>query len=298
MSFAILAASALAVSAPVAADTVDPTLAQVGVESCDERVLALPGEAPLGTPCSATEPDTALPPPAEGEIVVTAREQIREDPLAQVNAQTYEVVSAVDEALVEPVALAYGEDLPKPIRKGLSNFFGNLREPVVFLNDVLQLRPKRAVKTLGRFVVNSTFGVGGLVDVAKKKPFRLPRRANGFANTLGYYGVGSGPFLVLPLVGATTVRDLVGGAADGMVLPTAVGKPFTQIEYRVPDLVVTSLDERLRIDGEIKRARAANDPYASMRDAYMARRAAEIAALKAPGNGIPKPGYKAEVPKP
>lgn len=297
MSFAILGAAALAASAPLGAEPIDPAVAEAVVGSCDGRVIVLPGEAPIGPACGAPDTQLPLPPPIDGEIVVTAREQIEEDPLAQVNAQSYEVVSAVDEALIEPVALAYGEGLPKPIRKGLSNFFGNLREPVVFLNDILQLRPRRAVKTFGRFVINSTAGVGGLVDVAKKKPFRLPRRINGFANTLGYYGIGSGPFLVLPLLGATTVRDVLGGAVDAAVMPTVVGKPFTQIGYRAPDIVVTALDERLRMDGAIDRARAADDPYATIRDAYIARRASEIAALRAPGNGVPNSRTQAEPPK-
>lgn len=262
---------------------------------CENRVLVLPGEAPLGEPCPGPAPiigaegiQGQVNPSNGNEIVVSGRAPIGADPLVELNAQTYEAVAAVDEALVEPIAKAYGEGLPKPVRKGLSNFFANLREPVVFLNDLLQLRPKRAVKTLGRFVVNSTVGVAGLVDVAKKKPFNLPRRNNGFANTLGYYGVGSGPFLVLPLVGATTLRDVLGGAADNFVLPTAVGKPFNRFEYRISSFTVTSLDSRLENDAEIERVRASRDPYATLRDTYIARRAAEIAALKSPGDGIVK----------
>ena len=268
---------------------------------CDPREIVLPGEAPLGQPCTVTAAEV-MPPadpaadiPVEGEIVITGRAPIKADPLAQINAQTYEAVAAVDEAIVAPVAQVYGKGLPKPIRKGLSNFFANLREPVVFLNDVLQLRPKRAARTLGRFVINSTVGVAGLVDVAKKKPFHLPRRDNGFANTLAYYGVGPGPFLVVPLVGATTLRDLLGGVADTALLPTAIGKPFNRFEYAATSYVVTSLDERLELDAEVQRIRASNDPYAAMRDIYMKRRAAEIAALKAPGNGIPE---RIEVPEP
>ncbi|ANY19184.1 putative phospholipid-binding lipoprotein MlaA precursor [Tsuneonella dongtanensis] len=262
---------------------------------CDARVLVLPGEAPLGAPCASTvgasgtnaiEGETE--PLADEGIVVSGRVPIEADPLVQLNAQTYEAIAAVDEAVIEPIAKAYGEGLPKPARKGLSNFFANLREPVVFLNDVLQLRPKRAMRTLGRFAINSTIGIGGLIDVAKKKPFKLPRRNNGFANTLGYYGVGSGPFLVLPLVGATTLRDVLGGAADNFVVPMAVGKPFTTLEYRVSSYTITSLDSRLENDAEYQRVRASKDPYATARDTYLARRAAEIAALKAPGDGIVK----------
>lgn len=255
--------------------------------SCDARVLVLPGEAPLGAPCPQVPPaDASNTVTSPNEIVVSGRTYEKTDPLVEVNAETYKAVAAVDEAVVEPIAKAYGKGLPEPLRAGLSNVFGNLREPVVFLNDMLQLRPGRAIKTLGRFVVNSTAGFAGVFDVAKKKPFHLPRRNNGFANTLGYYGIGSGPFLVLPLVGATTLRDVLGGAVDTMVLPNTVGKPFTSLAYRASAFTINALDGRLEADAEIRKVRAAGDPYAKMREFYITRRAAEIAALKAPGNGI------------
>src|SRR3546814_6026547 len=88
-----------------------------------------------------------------------------------------------------------------PVRDGLGNALRNISEPVNFLNFLLQFKIGKAAETLGRFVVNTTFGVGGLVDVAKTKPFNLPYRRNGFANTLGFYGVEPGPYFYLPLVG-------------------------------------------------------------------------------------------------
>src|SRR3546814_2446438 len=91
---------------------------------------------------------------------------------------------------------------------GLGNALRNISEPVNFLNFLLQFKIGKAAETLGRFVVNTTFGVGGLVDVAKTKPFNLPYRRNGFANTLGFYGVEPGPYFYLPLVGPTTLRDM------------------------------------------------------------------------------------------
>ncbi|MCE3590054.1 VacJ family lipoprotein, partial [Escherichia coli] len=103
---------------------------------------------------------------------------------------------------------------------GIRNFFNNLSEPVSFLNFMLQIKPGRAAETVARFAVNTTVGVGGVIDVARRKPFRRPRRPNGFANTLGFYGVKPGPFLFLPLIGPTTVRDLVGLSIDRMVLPS------------------------------------------------------------------------------
>src|SRR3546814_4173394 len=97
-----------------------------------------------------------------------------------------------------------------------------------FLNFLLQFKIGKAAETLGRFVVNTTFGVGGLVDVAKTKPFNLPYRRNGFANTLGFYGVEPGPYFYLPLVGPTTLRDMAGNGIALLVLPTTVGAPFNR----------------------------------------------------------------------
>lgn len=108
------------------------------------------------------------------------------------NAKTFAVTQDVDKAIIGPVAIAYRDALPAPIRNGLRNFLNNLHEPVVSLNFLLQLKPGKAVETIGRFAINSTVGVAGLIDVAKRHPFSLPRRRNGFADTFGYYGVGPG----------------------------------------------------------------------------------------------------------
>lgn len=279
------------------------------VAASDERVLALPGEAPLGVPEDAPFPQEvpAAPPPANTEeqgvddgsvIVVTGQDSIPGDPMAALNAETYEVMQEVDQAIVEPVAFAYRDELPKPIRKSLRNFFRNLREPVVFLNFLLQLKPGKAMETLGRFVINSTIGIGGLVDQAKGPVFNLPRRENGFANTLGYYGVKPGAFLYLPLIGATTVRDLVGSLADAAVLPTAIGRPFNRFEYGVSAYVVTGLESRIEFDDELEAIRNSDEPYTSMREAYLARRAREIAALRGEVPEAEPETVEAELPEP
>ena len=140
---------------------------------------------------------------------------------------------AVDKAVIGPVARAYGESVPRPIRKGLRNFLFNLREPVVFLNYMLQLKPGKAAETVGRFAINSTIGIAGVLDQAKRKPFNLPRRRNGFANTMGYYGVKSGPFFYLPLIGPTTLRDFFGTVVDQVELDLHAGQRPFEIEAGV-----------------------------------------------------------------
>lgn len=202
------------------------------------------------------------------------------DPLVKLNETTFAVTQSVDRAVVQPVAEVYEEKLPKPVRRGLRNFFRNLLEPVNFLNYMLQLKPGKAAETLGRFTINSTVGVAGLIDVAKKKPFNLPYRRNGLANTLGYYGVGPGPFLMVPLVGATTLRDLLGGLIDQSVVPLAVGAPFDTPYYAVPAYTVNSLEFRIEFDEKLTQINDSVEPYTAMREVYLCQREADIAALK------------------
>ena len=217
----------------------------------------------------------------DGAIVVTGDAPPPPgDPLEDINLKSFELTQNVDQALVAPLADAYEEELPKPLRRGLRNFLRNLLEPVNFLNYMLQLKPGKAAETLGRFAINSTIGVAGLIDVAKKEPFNLPYRRNGFANTLGYYGVGPGPFLVLPLVGATTLRDVLGSGIDQAVLPFAVGAPFNTPYYGIPAYTVNSLEFRIEFDEKLQKINDSVDPYSSMRETYLCQREAEIAALK------------------
>ncbi len=189
-----------------------------------------------------------------------------------------------------PAALAYQKKVPGPVRRGIHNFLYNLREPVVFVNFVLQHKIGKAAETVGRFALNTTIGAIGLFDIAKRKPFRLPRRSNGFANTLGYYGVPNGPFLFLPIVGPTTVRDLLGGAVDRIVLPVSLGQGVTDPKFAIPAGVLGALDHRAEFDGTLHQLHdGVADPYARSRDFYLQRRQAEIDALKGrgPGNGGP-----------
>jgi phospholipid-binding lipoprotein MlaA len=255
--------------------------------------LAFIGEAPTGAvvPDSASVraevPEssagtTAPPLPEEnGAIVVTARPRaVAGDPLEAVNVKAFEATQAVDRAAVGPIALGYRHIVPEPARDGLRNALRNLREPVVAINFLLQLKPGKAAETLARLGINSTIGVAGLVDVARRKPFHLPYRPNGFADTFGYYGVKPGAYLFLPLVGPTTVRDLVGGGLDRLVLPLAIGRPFNRVTYTIPTGVIGALQHRINIDDELRELREkAPDPYAALRDAYLRRRQAEIDAL-------------------
>lgn len=246
--------------------------------------------APPAVPSTPPQAGQAVPSghSPQNDIVVTGRKEAAGDPLRAINAESFAVTQKVDDAVVGPVARTYKKTVPGPIRSGIHNFLYNLREPIVFLNFLLQLKPGKAVETVGRFAINSTIGAVGVVDIAKRKPFRLPRRSNGFANTLGYYGIRNGPFLFLPLVGPTTVRDLFGGAIDRLVLPAAVGSPFTSATYAIPAGVLGTLDHRSEFDRTLKDLHDNSpDPYAASRAFYLNRRQAEIDQLHGRGQNDP-----------
>ncbi|KPH63658.1 MULTISPECIES: VacJ family lipoprotein [unclassified Novosphingobium] len=307
---AALPSSDVAVAGSTQPSPAEPGATGAATAPADPAAPTIPA-----TPADAT--GAALPaPPAgsegtppgdeESTIVVTAGSNTPGDPLEHLNAQSFQAVQAVDKAVVEPVAKAYNKGLPRPVRKGLRNFFSNLGEPVVFAAYLLQFKPGKAAETAGRFAINTTLGIAGIMDVAKRKPFNLPYRPNGVANVLGYYGVGPGPYMYLPIVGPTTLRDIIGDTVDKLLLPAAVGKPFNKPAFVIPATVLAQLGERAAFDETIGEIRKDEDPYTTYRDLYLRQRAAEIEALHGRhlqnvvpvyGPALPTPGGK-ETPAP
>lgn len=218
------------------------------------------------------------------------------DPLEGFNRAMFKIQFGIDKAIFGPAAKGYQHLLPKPARSGLRNFFRNLTEPVVFLNDLLQLKPGRAARTFARFTINSTVGLAGFLDVAASKRVNLPHRNNSFGNTLAYYGVHGGPYLFLPFVGPTTLRDFLGEPVDGAVLPVAIGKPFTDTRYQIASSVITGLDERAEAEPQLRALfSGAVDPYATLRSVWLQERAAEILELHHHSKG-PAPAPELEDP--
>jgi phospholipid-binding lipoprotein MlaA len=171
--------------------------------------------------------------------------------------------------------------VPKPVRSAVHNMLVTLTEPVAFLNFVLQLKFGKAAETAARFIFNTTVGVAGTIDFAKGHGINLPHRSNGFGNTLGFYGVKPGPYLFLPFIGPTDVRDIIGGQIDGLVMPLVLGKRFYQLDFLIPYALASALDQRSRADADLQSLFAgAVDPYATLRSVYLQDRAGEIAALK------------------
>jgi len=254
-------------------------------------------EAPVSQPASATEaPVTAPAPsadaPAPDATAAAAPGQPRHvrhapgDPLEGFNRAMFSFNTSLDKAIVRPAAMGYKTVVPRPARSGLRNALTNLNEPIVFINDMLQLKPGNAFRTFSRFLINSVFGLAGLFDVANHEG--LPHRKNGFANTLGRYGVKPGPYLYLPVLGPSSLRDAVGGVGDSAVLPNTVGEPFDRTDYKIGTAVVSGLDARVQYDSEIKTLYDTSlDPYATLRSVYQQSRAADITAITGKAEASP-----------
>ena len=250
---------------------------------CEATETVVPAEQPAPADTGDAATASAQPVDPTTAIVVTgAQRRSSADPLETVNEKSYAAVQAADRMVVAPISLAYEKTVPSPLRDGIHNVLYNLREPVVIANFLLQHRIGKAGRSLARLAINSTIGVGGLFDFAKRKPFKIPFRRNGFANTLGFYGIKPGPYMYLPIVGSTTLRDLVGTVADRMFLSLAVGPPFTRPAYRIPVIVLGTMDDRLVNDVQIKQMREQANAYVATRNAYLTIRAEEIAALHHP----------------
>lgn len=295
---AVLLAGAVPISAPGLTESTLPTAQPTGAarqvqaqasgpggegvllsETADTR-LAVMEAANSGLAEAGPDGQSSQPAEPDREIVVSGAASNKGDPVAAVNAASFQAIQAVDKAFIGPVANIYEHGIPKPLRMGLRNFLRNLEQPFIAANFLLQLKPVSAVKAVARFGINSTIGVGGLVDAAKRKPFGLPYRPNGFANTLACYGLGPGPFLFLPLFGAITLRDLFGLTVDRATLPIAVGSPFNRKAFNLPMSAVNMLNKRVEMDSQIEEMRReSGNPYEATRDLYLKQRRAEIVAI-------------------
>ena len=143
------------------------------------------------------------------------------DSLEPFNRRMYAFNTQLDRKVIYPASRVYATVVPKPLRKGISNFYNNFKEIPTFVNSVLQLKPGKAANALGRLVVNSTAGLLGVVDVAKNIGLKSDPETMG--DTLGHYGVGTGSYLILPVSGPSTIRDAVGTAADTAMESAARG---------------------------------------------------------------------------
>ncbi|MEY3746614.1 MAG: hypothetical protein RL194_73 [Pseudomonadota bacterium] len=195
------------------------------------------------------------------------------DPLEGFNRGVYKFNDVADKAVIKPVAGAYKAVLPSPVRSGVNNFFSNLNTFVSAINDLLQFKFDKAAEGAGRFVINSTFGIAGLIDVASMDG--IEKRNEDFGQTLGHWGVGSGAYIVLPFLGPSSVRDTTGLVVDTLAFDpiSYVDDPATRNVARTVKLI----DKRAQyLPASDLLDEAALDPYAFMRDAYFQRRNSQI----------------------
>ncbi|GAA0574021.1 MlaA family lipoprotein [Rhizomicrobium electricum] len=197
------------------------------------------------------------------------------DPYESTNRSIFDLNTKLDKYFAKPVAQGYNTVVPQFARTGVHNFLATLDKPVTFGNDLLQGEGTRAGETLGRFTVNVTLGVGGLVDVATM--IGIPDHSEDFGQTLGVYGVGEGPYLVMPFMGPKPPRDLAGGIVDIFIDPTTYISFHGSDTWYAVRSGVSVLDLRARnIDTLDQIERTSIDLYATTRSLYRQYRNSEI----------------------
>ena len=198
-----------------------------------------------------------------------------DDPFEQTNRSAFASHMALQRNVVVPVEDAYTDTVPEVVRGSLHNLLINLEFPAIFINDSLQLSAGRAISTMARFVVNSTVGIGGLLDPATG--FGLPFRDNDFGATLANYGVGDYPYLMVPVIGPTNPRDLTGKVVDIFLNPVHYIAVPGGILTDAAENGVRELDRRAENYQELQRIESTDkDPYVTVRKLSRERRNAEI----------------------
>jgi phospholipid-binding lipoprotein MlaA len=208
------------------------------------------------------------------------------DPFEPTNRAIFDFDVKVDHAVATPVAKFYRSAVPRPAREGIHNALDNLNAPVVLVNDVLQGDGDKAGDTIGRFMINSTIGVAGLIDVAAK--MGIPAHDNDFGITLGKWGSGEGPYLVMPFYGPKPPRDLVGDGVDIAFDPLTYTTWNNSTLYMMVRAGLGVLDKRAAsIDAVAAIERSSIDFYATSRSLYRQNRAAQINGGKADNTDLP-----------
>ena len=221
-----------------------------------------------------------------------------DDPLQKVNRKVYAFNDTLDKAVLRPAAVTYRAVTTPPVRRSVNNFFTNIQMPITVANDLLQARPSDALGNTGRFLINLTVGVGGIFDPASK--LGLPLQPTDFGITLARWGVPDGDFLMLPLLGPSSVRDVWHYPVDGYFFDpmsiVARTHYFNYGQYYLPQvLFVVSMRSQL-IDAE-GFLQSAYDPYAFLRDAWRQRRLYMLydgnppAAVVEKMQGVDQPGF-------
>jgi phospholipid-binding lipoprotein MlaA len=243
---------------------VSPRIGGIGMR---QRFLGLALLAVLASGCAVSKDPEAI---------------AQNDPYEATNRAVFDMNSKMDRAVAKPVAKFYNHAVPQFARDGVHNFLTNLNKPVTLGNDMLQANGPRVGETIGRIIVNTTLGVGGLVDVATM--MGMPDHSEDFGQTLGSWGVGEGSYLVLPFIGPDPPRDMAGDVVDIFMDPLTYAHFHGADTWTAVRSGVAVLDLRARnIDTLEQIERSSIDFYATTRSLYRQYRASEIR------NGAPDP---------
>jgi len=218
------------------------------------------------------------------------------DPFESVNRAIFNFNEYFYQYIVRPVATAYRDYLPDPVRHGVNNVIDYLKSPVYFVNDILQLKPDKAMEEFARFLINTTAGFGGIRDAATIAG--IPRQDEDFGQTLGYWGLGEGPYIVIPIFGPSNPRDAVGKyLVDGYFDAVNMWADNTDREYIIYSrAVVDGVDTYAGLMDELDNIKKTSiDYYAAIRSMYRQKRAALIRDGK-PAEGVPDMNYDLPAP--
>ncbi|MDH4134976.1 MAG: VacJ family lipoprotein [Gammaproteobacteria bacterium] len=208
------------------------------------------------------------------------------DPLEPLNRAVYQFNDGLDRAVFKPVATVYRDVTPSLIRRGVGNFFNNLEDLWSFVNNLLQLKGQAAGESLMRVNVNTLFGLGGIFDLATD--LQIERHTEDFGQTLGHWGVGAGPYIVLPILGPSTLRDTVALPVDFK------GDAVVQIDdvpKRNAAVVLRAVNQRAELlKASTMLEEAALDRYTFLRDAYLQRRRNSVYDGNPPEEELPQEG--------
>lgn len=219
-------------------------------------------------------------------LQVSAEDEVP-DPWESVNRPIFEFNDYLDVHILEPVARVYDENVPIPVKTGVTNFFRNLRYPRYLVSDVIQLKFVQAAEHTGRFLLNSTFGIAGLIDVAKH--VGLEDHQEDIGTALGYHGVGTGPYMVLPFLGPSNLRDTVGTVADFALDPLyfidfLVTPELLPVYAEVSATTVKYVDRRAGLIEAVEAGKESSlDYYLFVKAAYQQHRQGLIYDGQAPG---------------
>lgn len=195
---------------------------------------------------------------------IPADQRVESDPWESMNRTVFGANTAIDKATTKPLAKGYRKILPGPIRKGVSNFFRNLTAPASALNNVLQGKPARGLSEIGRFVFNSTFGIGGLLDIATAGGMEEYRED--FGQTAAVWGIPNGPYVMLPLLGPQTLRDAILLPVDIIVDPLY---QYENASVRDKLYVLRLIDLRYLLLPADKFLEDSRDPYVTLRESFL-----------------------------